>query len=105
VYIESSQFINLNYGYVTHSLASLNKTRNEYAASRGLILSITDFNGNVEVHKSNFGSNLVFIPSAIYANAQKFNSSVFNPVLSDFTYQYNSTISSLYQDGSYLQMT
>lgn len=65
--------MNLNYGYVTHALASLNQTRNEYATSRGLVLSINGFAGDVEVHKSHFAKNLVFIPSAIYANAQKFN--------------------------------
>ena len=97
--------MNLNYGYVTHSLASLNQTRNEYAASRGLVLSITGFTGDIEVHKSTFAKNFVFIPPAIYANAQKFNTSVFAPSLESFDYIYNETLSAALLNGSYLQMT
>jgi hypothetical protein len=70
---------NLNYGQVVHGLGVLNKTTNPYKESKGVVLSLHDFEGSVEFVNNNVTHNMVFIPSGIVANNQKFNQSSFNP--------------------------
>jgi hypothetical protein len=84
IYINDSEFINLNYGKVDHCLPSLQKQLNPLSISKGLVLSLNSFFGPVEVFNSTFNKNIVFFPSAAYANSPKFNNTVIDFALSDF---------------------
>ena len=74
--INDSEFVNLNYGKVEHCLPSLEKELNPLSISKGLVLSINDFMGPIEVLNSTFNKNMVFFPSAAYSNSPKFNNTV-----------------------------
>ena len=66
----------MNYGKVEHCLPSTDKKLNPLAISKGLVLSINDFKGPIEVFNSTFNKNMVFFPSAAYSNSPKFNNTV-----------------------------
>jgi len=80
----NSTFTNLNYGQVLYTLGSLNRKLNLNSNSRGIICSINDFEGDIEFKGNNISKNMVFIPSAIFTNNQKYNKSVTNFELNDF---------------------
>jgi hypothetical protein len=91
----------LNYGKVEHALPTLNKELNPLSISKGLVLSINDFNGPVEVFNSTFNKNIVFFPSASYSNSPKFNNTVIDYGLSTF----GSPPMNNLPENAYLQMS
>ena len=58
--------------------------------STGMVLSLQDFTGVVEMINNTVSNNFAFIPSAILSNNQKFNQTVFNPPFTTFVT--NSTV-------------
>ena len=74
----NSEFTNLNYGKVVHALGSLDKEKNPTAQSKGIVANINDFKGNIEFINNNITRNLVFFPSAIFANNQELNKYLLN---------------------------
>lgn len=67
-----------------HALASLKRDENRWSTSKGIVVSITDFGGPVEFINNTISKNMVFIPSAIFSNNQKFNKSLVAPSLASF---------------------
>ena len=54
-------------------------------------MSVHDFHGNIEILDNTFSHNMVFMPSAIYANYPKYNQTVFNPGFDYFVVKGNGT--------------
>jgi len=98
--ITNSEFVNLNYGQVSHCLESLDKNINSFAFSRGLVLSLNNFQGPVEVINSTFNKNMVFFPSAAFSNAPKFNETVISMPYQEFL----SGSFNQFQPGAFLEM-
>ena len=44
--------------------------------SRGLVITLNNFDGPIEVLNCSFNNNMVFFPSAAFSNVPKFNSTV-----------------------------
>ena len=72
--------------------------------NKGIVLTVKDFNGRVEVIGSKIDKNMVFIPSAIFSNSNKFNQTAFNPSISDFMYKKNTTLSKTFGDDAFLEL-
>lgn len=82
--VVNSEFQNLNYGKAEHAQASLKRSENLFSQSKGIVCSITDFEGRVEFINNTISKNMVFIPSAIFSNSQKFNASLIDPAFTFF---------------------
>ena len=82
--VANSSFSNLNYGKAVHALGSLRPSENKFSQSKGIVCSINDFNGRIEFINNSFAKNMVFIPSAILSNSQKYNKTVVDPKLLQF---------------------
>ena len=72
----------MNYGQVVTNLGVLDPALNQYAQSRGMVMTVNDFEGEVEFINNTVKHNMAFIPSAVLANSQKFNKSAFSPTTS-----------------------
>ena len=72
--------------------------------NKGIVITVKDFNGRVEVIGNKIDKNMVFIPSAIFSNSNKFNQTAFNPSISDFTYKKNTTLSKTFGDNAFLDL-
>jgi hypothetical protein len=73
IHISNSTFVNLNYGTLENSLASLLKDRNSLSQSTGIVLSINNFGGPVEFLHNNVSHNMVLFPDAIFSNSPRTN--------------------------------
>jgi hypothetical protein len=51
-----------------------------HAKSRGIVLTLHDFAGQIELIGNTIKNNHAFIPSAIASNAQKFSKEVYDPI-------------------------
>ena len=68
--------------------------------SRGIIFTINNFNGPIEIFNSTFNKNMVFFPSAAFSNSPKYNTSVLD---FDLTYFLNKEFKGAYKDA-YIEM-
>ena len=82
--VTNSSFQNLNYGKAVHALGSLRPSENKFSQSKGIICSINNFEGRIEFTNNSFAKNMVFIPSAILSNSQKYNKTVVDPKVLQF---------------------
>jgi hypothetical protein len=99
--VTQSEFHNLNFGRVLHSLGSLNPSNNKFAQSKGIVCSINDFEGRIEFINNTLTKNMVFIPSAITSNSQKYNKTILSPPLSNFRSKANAGLE--HRAGAYLE--
>ena len=63
----------MNYGKVLDGLNEINFEKDIILYSKGIMLSIHDFHGNIELHKNLINNNMIYIPSATYTNHPKFD--------------------------------
>lgn len=97
-----SSFHNLNYGKAVHALSSLKPSENKFSQSKGIVCSINNFEGRIEFINNTFTKNMVFIPSAIFSNSQKYNKTVVDPKLLQFRTAANSRLG--YEAHAYLKL-
>ena len=77
LFIDNSEFTNLNYGIAERSLSIIKEPQ---TISKGLVISLNSYEGKIEVFNNLFNKNLVFFPSAAFSNAPRFEDKVFNPL-------------------------
>lgn len=68
IIVFESVFENLNYGKVLHALGSKNKQINRFGESKGIVCTLIDYGGRIEFINNTISKNMIFIPSAIFAN-------------------------------------
>ena len=79
-----SKFENLNYGQVYQGLEELDTTKEQQSTSKGIVLSVRNFQGNIELLDNTIANNIVFIPAAEYTNRPKYNQTHVDPEIDDF---------------------
>ena len=65
-------------------LRGLQPIADESSENKGIVCNIDGFDGVIHFEGNKFENNMVFIPSAAYANNQKFNHTRYQPNLDDF---------------------
>ena len=69
-------FSNLNYGKGLKALRKKDQSVLQMARNKGILLNIDDFEGDIQLLQNDITQNMVFIPTAIVSNADKYNKSV-----------------------------
>lgn len=74
--VSHSKLSNLRYGQALFGLNRLEQTSQRTVSDQGSVLSLHDFKGSLKLTNNTITNNLVFIPSAILSNTNRFNQSV-----------------------------
>ena len=65
----------MNYGKGLKALRKKDQSVLQMARNKGILLNIDDFEGDIQLLQNDITQNMVFIPTAIVSNADKYNKS------------------------------